>query len=158
MNALIPSLKAAASGVALALLAGCASESKLPVTASGAVLSEKLAASPAASALTKLVKNLSGAQVLELIGPPTSTKPITAGELGGTIWSYRFPGTTETNMVIVATQNVPAVNPYTGQPMTRPEPVYQNMDVQKIDTLHLLMVDDRLVEWRVVRDEQKKFQ
>ena len=146
------------AAIAAMLLVACASDSKPVTTASGEVLSGPLAGSPAATAFAKLIKNLPGAQVRELLGAPATTKPIAAGELEGEIWSYPFRGATDVRMVAVATQEVPAINPRTGQAITRSEPVYQNQTVEVTDVLHLLMVDDRLIEWRVVRDEKKQFQ
>jgi hypothetical protein len=144
----------AAGGCFVMFLAGCANESKPPPGIPGAIIGDRLAA----SATAKLMKNLSSAQVLELLGPPGNRKPFGATELQGEIWSYPFRGATDVRMVIIATQDVPAINPLTGQTTTRSEPVYQNQNVEVTDTLHLLLVDDRLIEWRVVRTEDKKFQ
>ena len=144
--------------LAATLLTGCATDSTPAAPVTGQPVPPALATSPAAGALAKLTKNLTKAQVRELLGAPASTKPIKTGEFEGEIWSYPFRGATEVNVVAVATRDIPAVNPRTGQSITVSEPVYQNQSVEVIDTLHLLLFGERLVEWRVVRDEKKQFQ
>src|SRR6185369_16525690 len=99
MNAAITLARVAAAGPAAMLLAACASDSKPTVTADGTLLTGPLAASPAAPALAKLVKNLTTAQVLELLGPPASTKPFGVGAVVGEIWSYPFRGAGETRQI-----------------------------------------------------------
>jgi outer membrane protein assembly factor BamE (lipoprotein component of BamABCDE complex) len=139
-------------GGVVALLAGCANE------AGQAAPGPAPAASSAVAAAGKLVKGLTGAQVRELLGAPTATKTYSAGATKGERWSYPFRGPTEVRLVPVATRELPATNPLTGQAITRFEPVYQNQQVEAVDTLHLLFVGDRLIEWTVVREEKKQFQ
>lgn len=152
MNAPIVTIKVAAGCLAATLLAACASDSNSPAPAEVA----RPAGSSAVAASAKLVKGLTGSQVRELLGAPAASKPLTTGGVNGQIWSYPFRAT-EVRMVAVATQDVAAVNPLTGQNITRTEPVFQNQTIETTDTLHLLMVDDRLVEWRIVRDEKSQF-
>jgi len=144
--------------LATTLLAACATESNPSAPVSPPPVSPALAVSPAAAAVAKLSKNLTGAQVIALLGPPATTKPLSSGGDRARIWSYPFRGTTEVHPVAVGTQEIPAMNPLTGRETTRSEPVYQNQTVDVTDTLHLLMLDDRLIEWSVVRDEKKQFQ
>lgn len=141
------------------LLCACATTDSKPVDpVTAASLNAQLTASPAGAAAAKLAKNLTAAEVRTLLGAPVSIKPIAVGEAKGENWSYSFDGPIATHMQQVATQEVPAVNPITGRDITRPEPVFQNQDVQTIDTLHLLLFEGRLIEWKIVRDEKKRFQ
>lgn len=133
----------------VATLAGCASASQPTSTA---------ATVPASAAAAKLARNLSGAQVRALLGSPANVKPLPNRGVKAENWSYAFAGSIDTRLVPISTQEVPAINPLTGQAITRTEPVYQNQDLQTVDTLHLLLINDQLVEWRVMRDEKKKFQ
>lgn len=142
-------------GVALAL-AACGTEPGAAVVGPGA--SAPAVASSAAAAMAKLAKNLTGAQVRALLGPPAAIKEIKAAGVTGEAWSYPFRGTPEIRVVPVTTQDLPATNPVTGQAIHRTESVYQNQEVEMVDTLHLLMVGDRLIEWSTVRTEQKRFQ
>ena len=139
------------------LLAGCATSASKSVTAA-ATADSQLAASPAGAAAAKLQKNLSAAEVRAALGVPASVKPIVVGEAKGENWSYPFTASVATHMVPVGTKDLPAVNPITGQSITRPEIIYQNQDTQIVDTLHLLLFDGRLIEWKIVRDEKKQFQ
>jgi hypothetical protein len=157
MNTPAGIVRVAAGCLAATLVAACATESRPGASESTPPASPALAGSPAATAVAKLSKDLTGAQVMALLGPPATTKPLSTGGDRTKIWSYPFRGATEVRMVAVATQEVSATNPLTGQATTRSEPVYQNQTVDTIDTLHLLMVDDRLIEWRVVRDEKSQF-
>lgn len=158
MNATLPLIRGATAGFAALLLAACANDSKPIVTADGAILTGPLATSAAAPALAKLTKNLTTLQVLELLGRPATTKPFTAAGVDGEIWAYPFRGAGDTRQVPVTTQELPAINPLTGVMTTRTESVYQNQTVDVTDTLHLLIVDGRLIEWSVVRNEKKQFQ
>jgi len=152
MSAPIVTVKVAAGFLAATLLGACASDSNSPTPADAA----RPTVSTALAASAKLAKGLTGAQVRDLLGAPAATKPLTTGGVNGQIWSYPFVST-DVRQVAVTTQELPAVNPLTGQNTTRTEPVYQNQTVETTDTLHLLMVEDRLVEWRVVRDEKRQF-
>ena len=158
MNSKISFLLTGATLVSAFLLASCASDAGSAAAASPATPGSPRAASPAGDAVAKLKKNLTAAEVRALLGAPASIKPIVVGEAKGENWSYLFNGPVTTRTVPVATQDVPAVNPLTGQSISRPEPVYQNQDVQLIDTLHLLLFDGRVIEWTIVRDEKKQFQ
>jgi len=147
MNAPNVRLKLAAGCLAATLLAACASDSKSPAPA----------LSQAATAYNKLTKGLTGAQVRELLGAPARTKPVTGGGASSLIWSYPLRTVTDVKPVAVGTQEIPAVNPLTGQSTTRTEPVYENQTVEATEILHLLMVNDRLVEWKTVRSENTEF-
>jgi hypothetical protein len=153
MTALSVRLTLAAGWLAATLLTACVSSPDSAGTSPGPLR----AGQSAVDAMAKLTKHLSGAQVRALLGPPATTQPIAAGGAQGETWSYPSPAGTEVRLIEVATQQVPAVDPFSGQTTTRAEPLYQNQSVDVTDTLHLLLVDDRLVEWRVVRDEQKRF-
>lgn len=136
----------ASLGCLLGLIAGCVAEG--PATAA-----------PSASAVAaKLVKGMTGADVRRLLGAPAATKEIRAAGLVGEAWSYPFPASPEVRMVPIATQQLPATNPLTGQAITRTETVYQNQEFEVTDTVHLLIIAERLVEWSVVRTEKKRFQ
>ena len=152
MNAPTVTMKLIAGGLAATLLAACASDGNSPVPAAAP---QSVSAS-AMAASAKLAKGLTGEQVRALLGAPATTKPIAAGGVTGQIWSYLFRST-DVRSVAVATQELPAVNPLTGKDTTRTEPIYKDQTVETTDTLHLLMVGDQLVEWRVVRDEKSQF-
>lgn len=141
--------------VALAL-AACGTEPG--VAGAGLGPANPLDANSAVAALAKLTKNLTGAQVRERLGPPAAIKEIKAAGVTGKAWSYPFRASPDVRMVPVATQELPATNPLTGQSITRTETVYQNQEFEIVDTLHLLIVDDRLIEWSTVRTEKKRFQ
>lgn len=158
MTAPLLTLRVATGCLTVALLAACASEPNPATPAATPVMGDRAAASSAAAAVAKLAKNLTGEQVRALLGPPVATKPISAGGVNGETWSYSFHAGTETRLIPVTTQDVPAVDPLSGQATTRAEAVYQNQDVEMIDTLSLLLVDDRLIEWRIVRGEKRRFQ
>lgn len=153
MNLSIANLKVAAGCLAAMLLAACASDSKSPAPAgtTAPVVSSVLAG------YGKLAKGLTGDQVRELLGAPAETKPLIAGGTKSLIWSYPLRTINEVRLVAVATEEIPATNPLTGQSTTRTEPVYQNQSIDATDTLHLLMVGDRLIEWTVVRKENSHF-
>ena len=152
MNAPIVTIKGAAGCLAATLLTACASSSNSPAPTDVA----RPATSSAMAASAKLAKGLTGVQVRALLGAPAATKPLTTAGVDGQIWSYPFVST-DVRQVAVTTQEIPAVNPLTGQNTTRTEPVYQDQTMETTDTLHLLMVDDQLIDWRVVRKEHSQF-
>ncbi len=151
MNSQIALWKIAAGILVATQLAACTSDGKwFRGTGESDV-------SPAAANFGKLAKGLTTAQVSGMFGPPATTKPLAAGGVHGEIWSYPLRTTEEARSVPFSTQEIPATNPLTGQSITRTETVYQNETVNLIDTLHLLIVDGRLVEWRIVREEKGQF-
>ena len=157
MNPSIVDLKIAAGCLAATLLAACASDSKSPAPVNAARSAVTPADSPAAAAYGKLAKGLTGAQVRELLGAPAETRPLTAGGTKSQIWSYPLRTIDDVRQVAVSTEEIPAINPLTGQSTTRTEPVFQNQTFKATDTLHLLMVGDQLVEWSIVRKENSHF-
>lgn len=151
LKANLASAKIFAGALAAMLLAACAETTNSPAPAEPTT---KLAA----ATINKLTKGFTAAQVRELLGAPQTIKPLSSGAPNSLIWSYPVRTSTDVLSVPVSTQEVPAVNPVTGQEITRTEPVYQNRTTETVDTLHLLMVNDQLVEWRVVRNEKRQYQ
>ncbi|HVZ65515.1 MAG TPA: hypothetical protein VG936_13180 [Lacunisphaera sp.] len=98
---------------------------------------------------------LTGAEMQAILGSPESTKRLPSG---GTVWTYRYRVATDVKAVPISTVEVPAINPITGQPITRTEQVYENHATDFDVFLHLLLVDDRLVEWRFIRQKTGSFQ
>jgi hypothetical protein len=150
MKASLVPPRAAAGAFAALLLAACATESN---SSSPAVNGQPVVST---AAVARLAPGLTGAEVRALLGAPAATKPVSSGGANSLIWSYPLGTATEVRSVPVTTQEVPAFNPFSGTNTTRTETVYQNQTVLLIDTLHLLMVNDRLVEWRVVREEKSQ--
>ncbi|HTL67712.1 MAG TPA: hypothetical protein VL200_08640 [Lacunisphaera sp.] len=98
---------------------------------------------------------LKGAELKALLGSPESTRQLLSG---GVVWTYRYRVATDVKAVPIGTIEVPAVNPLTGQPITRTEQVYENHATDLDVFLHLLLVDDQLVEWRFIRKKSGSFQ
>lgn len=98
---------------------------------------------------------LTGAEMQAILGSPESTKRLPSG---GIVWTYRYRVATDMKAVPISTIEVPAINPITGQPITRTEQVYENHATDLDVFLHLLFVGDRLVEWRFIRQKTGSFQ
>ena len=49
------------------------------------------------------------------------------------------------------------ISPITGRASEVPDTVYQNQTVSIAETLELLVIDDRLIEWKVKRDARSSF-
>lgn len=133
-----------------AFLAGCAG------TPGGAGPGPEANSKITPAALGKIAKGLSGAQVRELLGNPATTKPLNAAGVAGQIWSYPLKTETEVLSIPMTTQDVPSFDPFSNRMTTRQEAVYRDQTVNTTDTLHLLLVDDRVIEWRVVRDQKSR--
>jgi hypothetical protein len=103
---------------------------------------------PATDPYASLEKNLPAAQVITLLGAPDATKPFSAAGLGGEVWTYRRKVSETVTQVPIRTTDIPYINPRTGQMDTRQEPVYENQYHFVIETVELLILDRRLIEWK----------
>jgi hypothetical protein len=95
-----------------------------------------------------LEKGLPAAQVIALLGAPAATKPFSTAALNAEVWTYRRKISETVTQVPIRTTDIPYINPRTGQMDTRPEPVYENQHLFVIETVELLIVEQRLIEWK----------
>lgn len=103
---------------------------------------------PSLAAFRTLHQGLSAADVKARVGEPTEVRPFPASETGlaAEVWIYRRVLGGDERQVPIATRDVPAVNPITGLPFTVNEPVYETQAAAVVETIELLMVDQRLVQ------------
>ena len=114
-------------------LAGCVAEPGPPV---------------ASDPFAALQKNMSAAQVEALVGEPAEIKPFKAKGLACEIWVYRRKISETVQPLPIGTREVPATNPLTGQSITVTESIYENQFETVIETIELLMVEQRVIEWK----------
>lgn len=138
----------AAGCLAAVLFGGCASEPGRPS------LEQRVARSILPDS-SKFKRGLHGDEMKAMLGPPETTKTLPSG---GVVWTYRYRVATDMKAVPISTIEVPAINPITGQPITRTEQVYENHATDLDVFLHLLFVDDQLIEWRFIRQKTGSFQ
>lgn len=100
-------------------------------------------------------RGLTSAEMRAKLGSPESTRTL---QSGGIVWTYRYRVATDVKAVPISTIEVPAINPITAQPITRTEQVYENHATDLDVFLHLLFVDDQLIEWRFIRQKSGSFQ
>jgi hypothetical protein len=104
-----------------------------------------------------LAKDMTAEQVRAALGPPIEVRPMKTS--GGEIWIYRQTRVTGVGLYPVKTQDIPSVNPRTGEEQTIPNPVYNQETRSVEEELQLLMFDGKLVTWnRSVLKEQRRYE
>ena len=104
-----------------------------------------------------LQKNLSAAQVKALVGEPDEIRPFKADGLPSEVWVYRRKISETVLQVPIGSRNVPATNPITGQAITIIESVYENQLEMVIETVELLLIGQRVIEWKRSRSTERAF-
>ncbi|MDI1249047.1 MAG: hypothetical protein PSV13_09315 [Lacunisphaera sp.] len=104
-----------------------------------------------------LQKNLHATQVKALVGEPDEIKPFKTTALPSEVWVYRRKISEAVLQVPIGTRDVPATNPITGQPTTTSETIYENQLEIVIETIELLLIEQRLAEWKRSRSTERAF-
>ena len=128
------------------LLAGCYTE--LPVSPA--------TPEPPPAAFAALQKGQSAAQVRALLGEPEEIKPLKLVGLAGEVWVYRRKISEVDQPAPLGSREVPVTNPITGVTSTTTEPVYQIQTVTVSETVELLLVEQRLTEWKTRRQDENR--
>lgn len=103
---------------------------------------------PPPAAFAALQKGQTAAQVRALLGEPVESKPYPAGGLVGEVWVYHRKISERDQEVPIGSREVPVTNPLTGVTSMANEPVYATQTITVIETVELLMVEQRLIEWK----------
>lgn len=103
-----------------------------------------------------LTKDMTADQVRADLGPPAEVRPMESP--GAEIWVYRRNVVTGVDMVPTRTQDVPSVNPVTGEMRTVQEPVYSRETRTSEQVLYLLLFQGRLTSWRINSQAKRDYE
>ena len=93
-----------------------------------------------------LAKDMTADQVRVALGPPIDVRPMQYP--GAEIWVYRRMTARDVGMVPLKMEDIPYVDPATGQQRTIQEPVY-SQEVRTVEEeLQLLLYGGKLVSWK----------
>ena len=93
-----------------------------------------------------LAKDMTADQVRAALGQPIEVRPMQSP--GAEIWVYRRMTAENVGMVPMKTEDIPYVDPFTGQQRTIQEPVY-SQEVRMIEEeLQLLLYEGKLASWK----------
>lgn len=93
-----------------------------------------------------LAKDMTADQVRAALGEPIQVRPMQSP--GAEIWVYRRTAARDVRMVPLKMQDIPYVDPLTGQQRTIQEPVY-SQEVRTVEEeLNLLLYQGKLVSWK----------
>jgi len=126
----------------VAILAGCASGPAAPATGSGGTTQ-----SGKPDPWLSLTKDMTAAEVRTALGEPAEVRKMESP--GGEIWVYQRKVVTGVDMVPTRTQDIPYVNPLTGEMSTVQEPVFSRETRTSEQVLYLLLFQGRLTSWRI---------
>ena len=104
-----------------------------------------------------LKKGMTGAELRQAWGEPVKIAPFTAPEGKAEVWTYHRTTDAGTRQVQSGMREVPYHDPFTGAVGTIQEPVYSQEIVTWADEIELLMFQDRIVEWKRVRREERGY-
>lgn len=99
-----------------------------------------------------LREQMTAAEVTAALGEPAAKRAFKSEPFASEIWVYHRKAPGEERQVPIRIQEVPAVNPITGLPFTRQEPVYETQVTSIDETVELLMVEQKLVAWKTRRE------
>lgn len=92
-----------------------------------------------------LTKGMTATQVRAALGKPDEVRPMASTNYTAEVWTYRRTIVVDVGYVPMQTQDLPATNPMTGQPITVQNPVYTQETKKVAEELQLLLVDGQLV-------------
>jgi hypothetical protein len=139
------------------VLAGCQSASSTDAPAASANAPAPDVVLIPASKINALAIGMSAAQVRQLLGQPERVTTQEAVGPGAELWTYRIGRTQRAAMATTGMQDVPGVDPFTGQTTTHKEAVYRMEHTTIYDTLQLLMLDGLLSAQKRARETERTF-
>jgi hypothetical protein len=95
-----------------------------------------------------LAANMTADQVRTLLGQPAAVRPMVSSQGPAEIWTYRRTVSKEVDLVAARTQEMPVMNPLTGQQGTMPVAEYSQESRTVTEELQLLLFDGKLVSWK----------
>ncbi len=81
------------------------------------------------------------------LGAPAETRPMKSQEGPAEIWTYRRSRTV-VNQVAASTEDMPYVDPFSGEMRTIQRPVYTNETRTVDEELQVLVFDGKVVTWK----------
>jgi hypothetical protein len=118
----------------------------LSVTGCSTANSSRVAPTGTPDPWQSLAKDMSADQVRAALGQPIEVRPLQSP--GAEIWVYRRITSREVRMAPFKMEDVPYVDPTTGQQRTAQEPVYSQEVHTVEEELQLLLYEGRLVTWK----------
>jgi hypothetical protein len=144
-------------GLFVALLAGCASTTASDAGRPGPAQAGAANTGTLQMPLDGLQKGMTTEQVRNLWGKPEQIRPLKAGAQSGEVWVYRRPVSQTVQEVPMRMQEIPYVDPMTGQTKMIKEPVYEQQHIVLIETTELLMFEGRLINWKKSQKEERSY-
>ena len=95
-----------------------------------------------------MAANMTTDQVRTLLGQPTAIRPMKSSQGPAEIWTYRRRVPAGTHLIAARTQEMPVMNPLTGQENMMSVPVYDQESRTVEEELQLLVFEGRLVSWK----------
>jgi hypothetical protein len=130
-------------GLALAglILAGCANMPSTP-----AAEQDRKAQPSQQDSWQSLAQGMTADQVRAALGQPINVRPMQTP--GGEIWVYRRMTAREMGLVPLKTEEIPYVDPFTGEQRMIQEPVYSQEVHTVEEELQLLLYEGKLMSWK----------
>lgn len=147
----------AVAALALMLLAGCSStavSSGHPTPPTSTV--EAKSEAPR-KPFGKLAKGMPATQVRELLGLPAEVTPSVTAGVKSEIWTYResYPGKTQS--VPGEMQEIPYVDPISGEMRMIKQPILRTEITRIAETTELLLIEGKLIEWKQRREARRGY-
>lgn len=145
----------AAVGLAAGLLAGCTAPAVSSTPVEQPAVQVPLGVTYSPVALDPLKKGMTTAEVIALWGQPEKQQHMHHDAGAADIWIYHHVISSYQRQVATSTQLVPVFDSFTNATKNVPEAVYSQERVQITQTAELLIIKDRLIEWKVTDESSK---
>lgn len=104
-----------------------------------------------------LKKGMTATELRRAWGAPRTTTPMAAANVKAEVWTYHRIKDLGVRTVPTSMRAIPYQDPLTGTERLIQEPVYRQETISQVDVIELLLVEDRLVEWKRTRQHTSRF-
>ena len=145
-----------AAGLVAGLLAGCVAPAAPSPRAEKPAVPVPLGVAYSPVTLDPLKKGMTTAEVIALWDHPAEQRVMQTKAGAAEIWVYHHVVSSYQRQVATSTQLVPVFDSFTNGTKNVPEAVYSQERVQIIRKSELLIIKDRLIEWKVTEESVKQ--
>ena len=110
-----------------------------------------------AAKLNAIEQGMPDSRIRELLGAPDSVKDVSREGVRGEIWTYRVSMVESASQTPTGTQDVPYVDPFSGQEKMLKEPVYETEYHRVYQAVQFLFVQGQLIQRKPIVESERAF-
>lgn len=103
-----------------------------------------------------ITKGMPAADLLAMLGEPKQIRPLDPPRDGFEVWVYSRQST-NVELKVTGTQEIPHVDPLTGMQTFIIDPIYNPESTTIKETTEFLIVNDQVADWKVERESKRDY-